>query len=400
MPSSGKICLFYLYYFNEFLKLILAFTPKNTVWGHNSVLVGSKIYYTGGVIPNETIWKSVIDFSNTPNQFATQSKEFYYLDLSSPFKINEAITSWVDLSSSSIVPPHSWSAFSLCGSDNNALVMFGGDFGVTNPVSLVFIYDTKTLQWSNPITSGQPPNVATRGVCDFKTGKMYLFAGNLYMFAGDMYILDTKTLTWGGSGAPIPYRFDYTLTLLPNGNIVLIGGVDASGMANMFTITLYNVNNNTWSSTNATAEGGRIIVYGGYTNRGTLIPVSDDLVVLDTDGPIFIWSKANVSTLSPPSRCYHSATLVDHYMIVAFGRNDLYLPSSTMNEVYILDIRDKFNYKWVNEFRPDNHNSSNTTTESSSTNSSPTNINIALIASTATLAFLFILAISLLTFFY
>ncbi|CAG8771557.1 23740_t:CDS:2, partial [Gigaspora rosea] len=118
------------------------------------------------------------------------------------------------------------------------------------------------------------------------------------------------------------------------------------------------------------SEGGRIIVYGGYTNRGTLIPVSDDLVVLDTDGPIFIWSKANVSTLSPPSRCYHSATLVDHYMIVAFGRNDFYLPSSTMNEIYILDISDKFDYKWVIEFKPVNnnttdHNPFNTTTESS-----------------------------------
>ncbi|CAG8644900.1 40917_t:CDS:2 [Gigaspora margarita] len=381
MPSSGKIFLFYLYYFNEFLKLILAFTPKNTVWGHNSALVGSKIYYTGGVIPNETIWKNVFDFLNTPNQFATQSKEFYYLDLSSPFKINEAITSWVDLSSSSIVPPHSWSAFSLCGSDNSTLVMFGGDFGVTNPANLVFIYDTKTLKWSNPTTIGQPSNLHTRGVCDFKTGKMY-------MYSGSMYILDIKTLTWGVWGSSIPGRFDYTLTLLPNGNIVIIGGVDASGTANMLTLPLYNVNENTWSLMNATgyrptprghhssvlSEDGRIIVYGGYAHRRTLVPASDDLIVLDTKGPIFIWSKANVSTLSPPSRCYHSAILVDHYMIVAFGRNDLYLPSAAMNEIYILDISDKFDYKWVIEFRPVNNDT----------------------ASTATLAFLFILVLVLL----
>ncbi|CAG8792597.1 23902_t:CDS:2, partial [Gigaspora rosea] len=223
------------------------------------------------VIPNETIWKSVTNFGNTPNQLCTQSKEFYYLDLSSPFKINEAITSWVDLSSSSIIPPHSWSAFSLCGSDNSTLVMFGGDFGVTNPANLVFIYDTKTLKWSNPTTIGQPSNVHTRGVCDFKTGKMY-------MFAGSMYILDIKTLTWGVWGSSFPYRYDFTLTLLPNGNIVIIGGnsADGSGTVNMSTIHLYNVNENTWSLMNATgyqptprghhssvlSEGGRIIVYG------------------------------------------------------------------------------------------------------------------------------------------
>ncbi|CAG8648461.1 4424_t:CDS:2, partial [Dentiscutata heterogama] len=323
--------------------LILAFTPTNTVWGHNTALVGSKIYYTGGVIPNGTIWKDVKDFFNTPNQYATQSKEFYYLDVSVPFKITEIITSWVDLSSVSIIPPHSWSAFSLCGPENSTLVMFGGDFGNTTPANLVFTYNTKTLQWSNPVTSGQPPNKHTRSVCDFKTGKMYMFSGTSNTVNASMNIFDTKSLTWEVGnliGAPSG-RFDYTVTLLPNGNIVYIGGVESSGV-----IPLYNINDNTWSSMITTGylptprghhssvltKDGRIIVYGGYVDRNTLVPVTDDLIVLYTVGSVFTWSKANVSTLSPPSRCYHSATLVDHYMIVAFGRNDLYLPSLTMNE--------------------------------------------------------------------
>ncbi|CAG8814063.1 12486_t:CDS:1, partial [Racocetra persica] len=216
--------------------LILAFTPNNTVWGHNNALVGSRIYYTGGVIPNATIWKSVVDFSNTPNQMATQSKEFYYLDVSTNFKTN-GIIPWVDLSSSSILPPHSWSAFSLCGPDNNTLVMFGGDFGTTNPTNLVFTYNLKTLQWSNPVTSSQPSNKHTRSVCDFRTGKMYMFSGTFNTANPTMNILDTKTLTWsvGSSiGAPLG-RFDYTATLLPNGNIVYIGGVDSSGVVKLST---------------------------------------------------------------------------------------------------------------------------------------------------------------------
>ncbi|CAG8718857.1 10122_t:CDS:2, partial [Cetraspora pellucida] len=317
--------------------LILAFTPNNTVWGHNNALVGSRIYYTGGVIPNATIWKSITDFSSTPNQMATQSKEFYYLDVSSGFKINGMIP-WVDLSSSSIIPPHSWSAFSLCGSDNNTLVMFGGDFGITNPINLVFTYNLKTLQWSNPVTSSQPPNKATRSVCDFRTGKMYMFSGSSDTVNPNMNILDTKTLTWG---------------------------VESSGVVKLLTIPLYNINDDTWYSMTTTGylptprghhssvltKDGRIIVYGGYIDRGTLVPVLDDLVVLDTGGSVFTWSKANVSTLSPPSRCYHSATLVNHYMIVIFGRNDLYLPSPTMNEVYILDTSDKFDYKWISEYK-------------------------------------------------
>ncbi|CAG8532227.1 15432_t:CDS:2 [Racocetra fulgida] len=241
---------------------------------------------------------------------ATQSKEFYYLDVSTNFKIN-GIIPWVDLSSSSILPPHSWSAFSLCGPDNNTLVMFGGDFGITNPTNLVFTYNLKTLQWSNPTTTGYLPT--------------------------------------------------------PRGH-------------------------------HSSVLNGRIIVYGGYIDRGTLVPVLDDLVVLDTGGTVFTWSQANVSTLSPPSRCYHSATLVDHYMIVIFGRNNLYLPSPTMNEVYILDTSDKFDYKWVIEYKPDG---SVTTMDPAQTTTTNTNVdtNIALIASTAVLAFLFVLAIGLLIFF-
>ncbi|CAG8790149.1 5014_t:CDS:2, partial [Dentiscutata erythropus] len=343
--------------------LILAFTPTNTVWGHNAALLGSKIYYTGGTIPNATIWKDVKDFSNTPNQYATQSEEFYYLDVSVPFKTNETINSWVDLSSVSIIPPHSWSAFSLCGPESSTLVMFGGDFGKKTPANLVFTYNTTTLEWHNPVTRGQPLNIITHSVCDFKTGKMYMFSVTLDTANASMNIFDTKSLTWGvGSliGAPSG-RFDYTATLLPNGNIVYIGGVDSHGP-----IPLYNINDNTWSSMTTTGylptprgypssvltKDGRVIVYGGYIDRSKLSPVTDDLVVLDTEGSVFTWSKANVSTLSPASRCYHSAILVDHYMIVAFGRNDLYLPSLTMNEVYILDTSDKFDYKWIDEFKP------------------------------------------------
>ena len=81
-------------------------------------------------------------------------------------------------------------------------------------------------------------------------------------------------------------------------------------------------------SLNYIAKDGRIIVYGGYTFSG---PASDDLVVLDTTQTIFTWSRANVSTNSPLSRFYHTATLVGDYMIVAFGRNNVYLPSEIIH---------------------------------------------------------------------
>ncbi|CAG8689009.1 76_t:CDS:1, partial [Racocetra persica] len=112
--------------------------------------------------------------------------------VSTAFKINEGTMAWVNLSLGSIIPPHSWSAFSLCGPDNNTLVMFDGDFGATNPANLVFTYNLKTLQWNDPITPGQPPNKHTCSVCDIKIGKMYMFSGYLNVENVAMDILDTK----------------------------------------------------------------------------------------------------------------------------------------------------------------------------------------------------------------
>jgi hypothetical protein len=100
-------------------------------------------------------------------------------------------------------------------------------------------------------------------------------------------------------------------------------------------------------SLNYIAQDGRIIVYGGYTGSGSI--VNDDLVILDTYD--YTWSNASAID-PPPSRFYHTATLVGYYMIVAFGRTNNDLPSPTSNEVFILNTYDKSNYKWVREFIP------------------------------------------------
>ena len=102
-------------------------------------------------------------------------------------------------------------------------------------------------------------------------------------------------------------------------------------------------------SLNYIAEDGRIIVYGGFTGNGAAI---DDLVILDTTQTVFSWSKASVSTNSPPSRFYHTATLVGDYMIVAFGRNNIFLPAPSSNEIFILDTSNRTDYQWVDDFTP------------------------------------------------
>src|SRR5205823_2230365 len=77
-----------------------------------------------------------------------------------------------------------------------------------------------------------------------------------------------------------------------------------------------------------------------------------------------------VSTTSPPSRFYHTATLVGDYMIVAFGRNNIYLPPPGSNEIFILYTADKSDYKWVGEFIPPQKPSVPSTTSASTTSAS------------------------------
>ncbi|GES72845.1 hypothetical protein GLOIN_2v1641931 [Rhizophagus clarus] len=344
-------------------------------------------------------------YPQSPTSFngVTFSKEYYYLDVKNSFGVGAGDPiPWVDLSSvSQILPTHAWSAFLNCGL-NDTIILYIGEYGTpatANVANSVYTYRISSQLWSNPTTINPPRfnlHSSSQTVCDVNTGKMYRFSGNQPAgtnpppVINNMDILDTSTLTWRtGSTVNAPEgRFDHTGTLLPNGYIVYIGGTLASGgTADMSKLPLYSINDDTWTTTNVPGysptprayhsavltQDGRIIVYGGVTGNGAAI---DDLVVLDTSQTVYTWSKANVTTNSPLSRFYHTATLVGDYMIVVFGRNNLYLPPPTSNEVFILDTSDKTNYKWVRDFDPNpKPPTPSTTSDSSNSNSNSSDLN-------------------------
>ncbi|CAB4427979.1 unnamed protein product [Rhizophagus irregularis] len=194
---------------------------------------------------------------------------------------------------------------------------------------------------------------------------MYRFGGNFQpsgnpVINNKMNILDIHTRVWRSNGAPVG-MYDHTGTLLPNGYIVYIGGRFSELLVNMSKLLLYNTNDDTWTPKETfgdtptprayhsavLTQDGRIIVYGGIDGTA-----ADDLVILDTSQANYTWSIANVSTKSPLSHTYHTATLVGHYMIVIFGKNNEFITQTTKNEVFILDTSDKSNYKWISKFDP------------------------------------------------
>ncbi|POG65798.1 hypothetical protein GLOIN_2v1781367 [Rhizophagus irregularis DAOM 181602=DAOM 197198] len=267
----------------------------------------------------------------------TYSKEFYYLDVEKPFGVGAGNKlPWVDLSFvSRILPEHAWSAFLNCGHDDS-LILFPGEYREHNfTEATVYTYKLSLQQW-NRFTPTKPPidiyHSQPQTVCDAKTETMYRFGGIKPPLTTNKYldILDTSTLVWkNGSTVYAPGgRFDHTSTLLPNGNIVYIGGSlpDGKGFVEMSDNTTGDLPTRHACHSAVLTQDGRIIVYGGLTEDGG--PAKDDLVILDTSQAVYTWSKANVSTNKP-------------------------LPQFILpNEVFILDTSDKSNYKWVSEFIP------------------------------------------------
>ncbi|PKY60797.1 hypothetical protein RhiirA4_484939 [Rhizophagus irregularis] len=160
---------------------------------------------------------------------------------------------------------------------------------------------------------------------------------------------------------------DYTATLLSNGIIVFIGGRETNDFldVDINQLVLYDTTIDKWSS--MTARGvilenrnghsailtpdERIIIFGGC--KGYNETILNQLAVLNTKTYPYEWSIPQVSALNsaPPSIQLHSATLIENYMFINFGRN-YQMQNSDLQKpfFYILDIR---NFTWVIQFEPE-----------------------------------------------
>ncbi|GBC04684.1 hypothetical protein RclHR1_05800011 [Rhizophagus clarus] len=131
-------------------------------------------------------------------------------------------------------------------------------------------------------------------VCNVRTGTVYRFGDfhpkNNAIINENMDILNTSTLVWktGSIFNVLPKRFDHTGTLLPNGNIVCIGGC----LDHMSEIATGNPPTSRSCHSAVLTQDGRIFVYRGHIVDRT--PVDDDLAILDTSQADYarslIWS--------------------------------------------------------------------------------------------------------------
>lgn len=148
--------------------------------------------------------------------------------------------------------------------------------------------------------------------------------------------------TFALTGSLNTARYDHTATLLPTGEVLVVGGLDVNGVyTSLASAELYNPKHGKWTVTGSLSVGRT-----GFT--ATLLANGQVLVAGGSDYQIRCYATAelyNPSTgtwsltgsMSQP-RCLHSATLLpDGKILVSGGVNSLYdfsRPTVTGAEIY------------------------------------------------------------------
>ncbi|CAG8583478.1 4297_t:CDS:2 [Ambispora gerdemannii] len=334
------------------LHVFAYYTPSQSLISHSAFLLGEKIYFFGGQVLNGSLFylDLTVDWNNKDPAFA---KADGLMDLST---LRNATTNLVVKDNK---------PFTTDTTDTINSEMFQVDLSNT------------PYTYSKIKPHGQLPPVPRSYISSVvdSLGKIYLWGGdsadtysNPSTHDNTMYIFDTNSSTWSynkPSNAP-DARDGYTATLLPNGKIVYIGGIytNHGGDANINEILIYDTYNtrSPWSLMTArnhtelanryghsavlAPNGYSIIIYGGDTSPSVL---TSDLGLLVLDTRDYSWDQP-YSQNAPDkysTRRYHTATVHQNYMIVAFGV--LRYSGSSLYPVQILDLSDG-NYKWTENF--------------------------------------------------
>ncbi|GBC05035.1 hypothetical protein RclHR1_00060048 [Rhizophagus clarus] len=360
-----KKTLTYFILFNliQFLSLIeincltIPFKPTSRHL-HAATYVDNKLYILSGLDDNV----------NEPlGAVGIGGKQFFYLDVSVPFSTSALV--WNDLSKDNIVPSQIGATAVKGGANNDTIILYGGrNLTQVESKSLIYTFDTQTDSWNVPIISGESSikRRSLTAIIDYQ-GKIYLFGGKLLgydTYVNDMITLDTINLIWGeGSSINAPTaRINYGATLLPNQNIIYIGGGDSLNQSlPLNEVYIYDTINDIWSVKNTLGsipsnryglsvvlglDGEQVIVFGGLGNQNTVISLGEALYTLNIN--TFEWSIPNVSGNIPNCRYMHKANVIGNYMVVTFGAGY----NESESDVLLLDISNNNEFVWTTNFYP------------------------------------------------
>ncbi|RIB28965.1 hypothetical protein C2G38_2137058 [Gigaspora rosea] len=294
-----------------------------------ALLVNNKIYVYGGVSEH------------------TKLSDFFYLDISSSFFINNISSMpWVNITPSTGLSVRTSSTACIYGKNMNQIVYIGGDAIVGD--NFTTVYDITTQQWSIPKTSAS--FILNRKLiqCVVSEDDIYVYGGleNAY----DMIKLDTLNLNWTefspGPVAPIGVQ-SYRAILLNNTFILYIGGQPGGDVP----ILPYSSFDKTTTGNIPPSRYDHGAVYIPQYNQILIfygIPISLNMPIVALDTVKFEWSIPTIKNVGGPTSGLRRfiSILIGTYVFIAFGSFDIDGQNCT-NNFFLLDVSQKNNYEWV-----------------------------------------------------
>ncbi|CAG8627678.1 15280_t:CDS:2, partial [Funneliformis mosseae] len=198
-------------------------------------------------------------------------------------------------------------------------------------------YDIHKNEWKRIAMAGAPQlngRIQFSFLSD-NGGKAYLHGGYNGTFLGDTYLFDTLSFTWNLLPAPqIPILADdFSSVWLNDGRLIIIGGYgppenNAPIHRPISQIEIFNTIDNTWSKkivpqpkemtdhrryhTSTLLPNGDVVIVGG-------LDVTPNVVILETAKDPFRWRIPDISGLETPLLNEHCAELVEHrYIFIMF----------------------------------------------------------------------------------
>ncbi len=214
------------------------------------------------------------------------------------------------------------------------VVSAGGSDNTGAATASVQIYDPSTGTWkgTNPLSKARFAHTGTV----LPNGKV-LIAGGLTNYATSglvqtVELFNPATSTWTNTGAMNYPRYGHTATLLPNGKVLVSGGLGKVGTNVNFATTditeLYDPATGLWTTSGTLNKGrynhtatllqdGKVLVAGGSITNATLVTQTAELYDYTTG----LW---NTTGSLPLPLGYHTATLLPNgHVLVAGGDSDI-----------------------------------------------------------------------------
>ncbi len=213
------------------------------------------------------------------------------------------------------------------------VLVVGGRNG-SGSLSSAEIYDPSTGAWSN---TGHLANPRSRHTSTLlPSGQVLVVGGWNGGSLSSAEIYDPTKGTWTNAGNLANPRVDHTSTLLPSGQVLVVGGYSGGGYSDIsLSAEIYNPTTGTWTEagrpatrrfehTSTLLPSGQVLVVGGYVGSGGSLSSAE---IYD---PIKgTWTDAG--NLANPRRQHTSTLLPSGQVLVAGGYGSGYLSSA---EIY------------------------------------------------------------------